>query len=421
MSKQAVSEAERDLEQDRPLHIILHCDQFAPMPAAAAYRMKTLAEAFVAAGDDVTVITSGLNQSYGEYFPQGMKIEYVPTVSLGKKKTLARRIRNMLSFSLGSLSAARRCGEADVLISSIPTPFVGLAGWWIAKKKRAKFVLDVRDIWPEVAIEMDVFSNNCFYSRLFRKISDFLYHKADAITVVSPGKVNKIANKLRDDDKIKLFSNGFDEEITQLGEDNNIIEKYDFDHNSTCVYIGNLGLAQNLSVLLDAAEKLRSEHLQFLIFGKGAEEQLLRDRVEKEGLKNVRICGLLEHHLVPTVLRHASISYIPLKTAAMRDSVPTKLYESLGLGCPVLLVAEGDAADVIAETGFGRSISPDDADQVALVLKDMLLHYDSLMERQDDAIRIVRSKYSRQKIAIQYVRYIKQMMKGKEEIPAWSM
>ena len=268
---------------------------------------------------------------------------------------------------------------------------------------------------------MGVFSEDGFYSRLFRIISNFLYRKADAITVVSPGKAEKIAEKLRDDGKIKLFSNGFDEEITQFEDDINVIQQYDLNHKSTCVYIGNLGLAQNLGVLLDAAGKLRSEHLQFLIFGTGAEERLLRDRIEKEKLKNVRICGVLEHHLVPAVLRHASISYISLKTAAMRDSVPTKLYESMGLGCPVLLVAEGDAADVVTETGFGRSISPNDADQVALVLQDMLSHYDSLMERQNDAMRIMRAKYSRQEIAMQYAEYITQIMKGKEEIPAWSM
>lgn len=407
-------------EGNRPLRIILHCDQFAPMPAAAAYRMRSLAEAFAAAGDEVTVITSSLNQNYGEYDAQGMMIQYVPTAPLGRK-TLVRRILNMLSFALGSVSAARRCREADIVLSSIPTPFIGLVGWWIARKKRAKFVLDVRDIWPDVAIEMGAFSENGLYSRVFRRISDFLYRKADAITVVSPGKVEKLTKKLHSGEKIKLFPNGFDEEVTSFGEDIEVVQKYGLNKKPTCVYIGNLGIAQNLGALLDAAGKIPPDRMQFLLFGKGAEEQLLRQRIENERLHNVHLCGILEHHLAPIVLRHAAISYIPLKTAAMRDSVPTKLYESMGLGCPVLLVAEGDAADLVAETGFGISISPNDADQIADVLQDALEHYDSLVRQRNYAMYFIRENYSRRNIAVRFELFLHQITERKEETPEWSM
>ncbi len=83
----------------------------------------------------------------------------------------------------------------------------------------------------------------------------------------------------------------------------------------------------------------------------------------------------------------------------MKDSVPTKVYEALGIGCPVLLVAEGDSADIVADAGLGRSISPDAPEKLVGVFDDMIDHYNDYDAHRDEAIRLMHDKYSRQKIA----------------------
>ena len=126
---------------------------------------------------------------------------------------------------------------------------------------------------------------------------------------------------------------------------------------------------------------------------------MLEKKAQEEGLTNVRFCGPIEHSKVFSVLSKAKLSFISLKTSKMKDSVPTKVYESLGIGCPVLLVAEGDSAEIVEEAGLGIHISPDNTDQLVDRFDEMIDHYDDYLVHRDSAIHLMHSKYSRQKIA----------------------
>ena len=185
--------------------------------------------------------------------------------------------------------------------------------------------------------------------------------------------------------------------------DQSIVDKYELDKKFTCVYIGNIGLAQGLGALLDVAAKTKHKDVQFLIFGMGAEKAVLEKRAADEGLTNVRFCGVIEHSKVPSILSRAKLSFIPLKNSNMKDSVPTKIYESLGVGCPVLLVAEGDSVGIVKESGLGKSVSPDDtAESLTAVFDEMIDNYGSLEAKKEEAKKLMLEKYSRQKIAAEF-------------------
>ena len=141
---------------------------------------------------------------------------------------------------------------------------------------------------------------------------------------------------------------------------------------------------------------------QFLCFGMGAEKEMLEQRVKDEQLTNVKFCGVLEHSKVFSVLSHAKISFIPLKNSNMKDSVPTKIYEALGIGCPVLLVAEGDSAAIIDDAGLGCHLSPDHTENLTEVFDDMIDRYDEIAAKKASAMALMRNKYSRQKIAADF-------------------
>ena len=108
-------------------------------------------------------------------------------------------------------------------------------------------------------------------------------------------------------------------------------------------------------------------------------------------------CGTLKPEEVPSILCSAQLSFIPLKSAEMKDSIPTKLYEALGLGCPVLLMAEGDSCAILDETGLGRHLSPDHPEQLGAVFDELVDEYDDILTRREDAKALIRNKYSRQK------------------------
>ena len=312
------------------------------------------------------------------------------------------RLGNNLGFALSSWIRSRKAGPADVVITTSPPVLTSLAGWAIARSKRAKLVYDVRDVWPDVAVEIGSFSEGSLYYRVFKAITDFMLRRADAVTTVSPGKMEKLRSKLPPDQwhKLWLAENGLDESFLQQEEDPDAVEKYGLEDRFTCVYIGNIGLAQGLEHFIRLAETADPEKFQFILFGDGAERRRLEVLAAEKGLSHVRFAGAVSSRTVLTVLRHAAMTYIPLVNANLKDSIPTKTYEAMGAGCPILMAAEGDAPALLAETGFGRSISPDEIQRLPEVFRQFCEEYDSIIARRADAMRIAVEVHSRQKIAL---------------------
>ncbi len=379
------------------MRVLLHTEEYLPTTLACAIRMDVFASQLRALGHEVTVLTGSNNLDRGKKNGRPSGVIYAPAIKMRKKTTLMRLLSN-LSFAASSVCCAAGAGKFDVVITTSPPPLISISGWLIAKLKGAKLVYDVRDIWPDVALEMGSFTEDSLACRVFRSISDFMYRKANLITTVTPGKVQSIRAKLSENvrDKVRLISNGYDLRNDAESTDETAVGKYDLRNRFTCVYIGNVGLAQGLDSLLEIAAKTKHRDVQFLIFGNGAEKDTLENQAKEHGLNQVHFCGNLPHAQVAPVLTHAKISYIPLKSEKMKDSVPTKLYESLAQGCPVLLAAVGDAADLLAASGLGRSVSPDHMEEIVAAFDEMVEHYDTIGQNRQTAMQMIREKHSRQ-------------------------
>ncbi len=402
------------------MKILIHTDEYYPTAQACSYRMRTMADVFIDLGNEVVVIASSANKGNGTVEQRREKILYSPTIRM-KKKTPVMRMLNNLSFGFTSVFTALRAGKVDVAITTSPPPLVSISGWIIAKCKGAKLVYDVRDIWPDVAIEMGNFTEDSTYCKVFRCIARFMYKHADWVTTVSPGKVEKIKKYVisvggkkagtNHVGKVKLVANGFDESVNNSAIDKELIARYELDKKFTCVYVGNIGLAQGLGALLDMAEQSNHKEVQFLLFGKGAEKDMLEQQAEKRGLNNVHFCGVLPHEKVYTLLSYAKISFISLKNSNMKDSIPTKVYEALGIGCPVLLVADGDSCDIVNESQLGRCVSPDHTEDLAEVFDEMVENYSAYSTQRTGAMKLMREKYSRQQVAIGFEKQLHELLK----------
>lgn len=393
------------------MRVILYTEEYYPTCAACSYRMQVFADAFMQQGHTVTVITSARNKDNGNISGRKEKILYSPAIRM-KKKTTVMRLLNNLSFGISSLFTAMKAGKADVVIVTSPPPLSTPFGEFIARCKQARLVYDVRDIWPDVALEMGSFTEDSLFCKIFRRITNNLYKKSDLIATVSPGKVEKIKNKVANlpgrksgpehIEKVMLVGNGFDETILQDPIDQELIESYQLNDKFFCIYIGNIGLAQGLDSLLKIAKVTKHKDVQFLLFGTGAEKDMLEEKAKD--LANVKFCGVLPHEKVRSLLSAAKISFIPLKNANMKDSIPTKIYEALGNGCPVLLMAEGDSCDIVNASGLGMTVSPDDQEHLVTVFDIMVDNYSEYEGKKQQAMQLMVEKYSRQKIAERFVR-----------------
>lgn len=385
------------------MRILIHSDEYYPTCAACTYRMKVFADTFTEKGDQVTVICSSANKNGREKDLVGSeRVIYSPTIRM-KKKTTVMRLLNNASFAVTSIFAAMGAGKVDAVITTSPPPLVSISGWLIAKMKGAKLIYDVRDIWPDVALEMNSFTEDSLFCKVFRRITSFMYRHADMVTTVSPGKVEKLRKHIPDNpEKVRLIGNGFDRKVVEGVIDPAVSDAYDMDQKFTCVYIGNIGLAQSLDCVLKIARETAHKEVQFLIFGKGAEKEKLEQEAKEQGLDQVRFCGVLDHEKVFTVLKKAKVSIIPLKNANMKDSIPTKVYEALGLGCPVFLIANGDSCDIVKEAGLGTVLSPDDQDRMTEMFDQMIDSYDAYAAHREQAQQLMYHKYARQTIAADF-------------------
>ena len=388
-----------------PIRVLLLCEHYHPHADACAKRMRVMAEELTAFGCDVQVLASeaSLSEAGDGYVAPG-NVHLYPVFKMGTK-TVLNRLRNNWSEKAGSKHAARALGRFDVVVVTSPPLMLVLSGIEIARWASAKLVLDVRDIWPDVAYEMGSFSEGSVYGRFFDRLARRAYGEASLITTVSEGKAEKLRNQLPPEDaaKVRLVPNGLDMGFLQNEERPEIVGRYKLDEDRPCVYVGNLGLAQGLTTLLDIASERPGR--RFLLFGSGAEEGLLAEEIAARSLSNVELCGRVDARGVFTLLRHAACAYVPLKSSSMVDSVPTKLFEALGCGCPVLLAAQGNSAVIVEESGLGAVAPPEDG-RALLEAFDRVVGTEWTDGQRRAASKYVAASHSRQAAARRFARMV---------------
>lgn len=378
------------------MNVLIHMGDSYPNETPSAKRMRAFSDVLTARGHHVVVLAP-----YHDGNSDSLEnVVFCPTIRMKKKTTLMRML-NQVSFAVSSVFAAAKTGRADVVLTTSPPALIGPAGWIIAKCKHAKLVYDVRDIWPDVAWEMGSFEKDSFYSRIFESIRNFMLEHADLITAVSPGKVEKL-RAYNPKAEVAFVTNGLDEEFLNNAYHPEIAEKYGLGCGLNCVYIGNLGWAQGLMQLMHLAQRSREAGLQarFVLFGSGVEEDSLRQYAAEHQLSNVVFAGRLPNSEMYTVLRSAQMSFVSLVNENLKDSVPTKMFEALGVGCPVLLSAVGDAADILEECGLGIAVAPNDPEALWAAFRTMCENQEQFLDQRTHAKSVILSKYSRQKAAL---------------------
>ncbi len=392
------------------MNLLIHMGDSYPNESPSAKRMRAFSDVLRERGHKVTVLAPRSSNETGS----ADNVLYCATIALKKKTTLMRML-NQLSFAVSSIFVSLRAGKADMVLTTTPPALIGISGWLIAKGKGAKLVYDVRDIWPDVAWEMGSFAPESLYSRLFALIRNFMLKHADLVTAVSPGKVTKLES-YEPRAKVSFITNGLDEEFLKNQVNPEIRQKYGMEQGFHCVYIGNLvwshGLKNSLFLAVTALEA--ELDAAFHLFGNGVEEEPLKEYVQTHGLHNVVFSDRLPNAQMYTVLKSAQMSFVPLVNQNLKDSVPTKLFEALGVGCPVLLAAVGDAVQILEECGLGIAARPNDKKALWNAFLELYHHSHDYLKKQENAQRVILQKYSRQKAALALEKELLALMRDKQ-------
>lgn len=247
------------------------------------------------------------------------------------------RVLNYISFFVSSIIGSFWVGPCDVVIATSPPLSVALSGYIVAKFKRAKFIFDVRDLWPESIIEYG-YAKEGFVTKILTKISDYLYEKSDNILCVTPGiKHYLIKRKNIKKDNVSLLVNSVD---TKFFKPNKIKKIYDIS------YIGNIGTAYDFELILNIAKIM--SNAKIVLVGEGEKRRYLEDRIEQSSIKNISLKKAVAYSAVPMHMSRTFIALVPyIETHLTSASIPSKIFEYLACGIPVIAVGRGDIKKVI--------------------------------------------------------------------------
>ncbi|MGO9018932.1 MAG: glycosyltransferase family 4 protein [Syntrophobacteraceae bacterium] len=413
------------------MHILFLTHYFPPEVNAPASRTFENTKRWVDAGHKVTVLTCAPNHPRGILYPgyknrlfqwdtlEGIRILRVFTF-LSPNAGFMRRTLNYFSYMLSATLLSTLVGKVDIVVSTSPQFFCGMAGLWVSLLKRKPWVLEIRDLWPEsiMAVRQVI---NPILIRFLEGLTTFLYKSADHIISVTHSFTQHIAKRGISGERISVLTNGVD--LAQFQP----VSKKDFIRRGNgrtelagkfvVSYIGTHGMAHGLETVLLAAEILRpNDRILFLLVGDGAERGNLLNKRNKAGLENVLMFPQQPREKVPGFLALSDACMVLLKKKDIFETViPSKIFEAMGMERPVILGVAGESKGIIEEADCGICIEPENPQQLAdAVLK--LFNDPGLAARMGrNGRRRVIAAYNRETLAGIYLDILDRVSKVQDE------
>ena len=358
------------------MHVLFLTDNFPPEVNAPASRTFEHCREWVKAGHRVTVITCAPNFPKGKVFDgyrnrlwQRETVEGIEVIRVWSYITanegFLRRILDYQSYMLSATIASLFVRKVDIIVGTSPQFFTACAAYASSRLKFKPYVFELRDLWPETIKAVGAMKNG-FAIRLLERLELFLYRKArKVISVTKSFKANLIRRGI-DSSKIEVVTNGVDiSQFTPRPKDAALTRELGLEGKFVAGYIGTHGLCHGLETLVCAAERLRGTGIVFLFLGDGARKQFLREMAAEKRLDNVIFIDSVPKAEVPRYWSILDVSVIHLQKAELFTTViPSKLFESMGMGLPVLHGVEGESADIVREEGAGIPFEPENVDQL---------------------------------------------------------
>lgn len=353
------------------MRILIVTQHYHPETMATGRRARELAEDFAAAGHAVTVLAGRPNHptSRGAQFrgvprherPDArLEVIRVPALS-GPGGAPARRLLTYATFAAASVlrgALARRSFDAVVAISPLPT---GLAAALIATAKRAPLVFDLQDVWPESAAIAGVLRKGAAFNTIER-LERGLYQRAAAITVITEGFKRRLTAMGIDPAKTHFVPNGVEVGLFETASAQGVADRFGLPAGFRVMFAGNMGLMQDLDTVLDAARLLpRESDVSFVLVGDGVRRPHLEQRIAAEGIAHVTLVPPQPRAAIPGLMASADATLVCLVDRPLfAITVPSKTYECMAAGRPVLCGVAGETRMLVEQAGAGIAYAPGD-------------------------------------------------------------
>jgi glycosyltransferase involved in cell wall biosynthesis len=376
------------------MHILFLTDNFPPEVNAPASRTHEHTRQWAVADEQVTVITCAPNFPQGRVFDgwrnrlwQQEVVDGVRVIRVWSYITanegFARRVLDYLSFMAMAFVASLLVRRVDVVVGTSPQFFTAVAAWAVGALKRVPFVFELRDLWPESIKAVGAMKESTAI-RWLEKLELFLYRRAALIVSVTHSFRDTLIRRGIDGAKIEVITNGVDTtRFSPRPKDTALVQELGLEGCFVAGYIGTHGLAHALDTLLAAmhhlAQRPDGADIHLLLLGDGARKAALKAEAERLRLTNVRFIDTVPKEQVARYWSLLDVSVIHLRrTELFTTVIPSKLFECMGMGIPVLHGVAGESAEIVRREDVGLVFEPENVEQLVAGL---------LRLKADDALR----------------------------------
>lgn len=420
------------------MNILLVHQYFLEEDDPGGSRWNEITRSWTDAGHHVTVLAGMIHANgtekrpeyKGLYFKQrqqGNVNVWRCHVSESYNKHFMGRLWGYFSFMISSLWAGlfKAGAKYDVVIVTSPPLFVGFSGYLLSRIKRMPLVFEVRDLWPESAIDTGVLKNGLII-RLAYWFEKFIYRKAALINVLTPA----FYKALRDQKQVPESKLIFIPNAADFSLSDHLLSSFDtvafrrlhgLENKFVITYVGAHGVANHLEQVLDAGKQLEDTPVLFLLIGQGMEKARLQKLAADRGLSNVRFLDPVpKQEVFKYILASDMGASVLKKVDTFKTVYSNKTFDYMACKKPILMAIDGVSRELVETAAAGSYVEPENTAEYSRVIRAYLQDPRRLAQEGENGFRYAKANFDRQVLAARYLEYLQQkVFKSKVVENAW--
>jgi colanic acid biosynthesis glycosyl transferase WcaI len=300
----------------------------------------------------------------------------------------------------------------DILIVPSPPLTIGISAWVVARMRRARFIYNVQEIYPDIAVNLGALRNRAVI-RALEGVERFIYDRAAAVTVIAPRMRRRLLEKGVEPKKVDVLPNFVDTaDFTPGSKRNSFSVEWNAADCFLVTYAGNLGPAQGLETFIDAAALIQDQpNVRCMLIGAGISEASLQARIEMHGLTNVELVPHQPYSRVPEIYAASDVCLVAQAALTGADAIPSKVYRIMASARPIIACTDpvSDLAQLVDEAGCGVIVEPGSPEALAVAIRQAVRDPDEWRRMGMAGRNFVERHYARERVTNRYHQLVERL------------
>ena len=396
------------------MHLLIVTQYFPPETGALASRWGDFSKILVKKNHNVTILCESPHYPNSHYYTgfknsfydtseeiPGLKVIRVKAYA-SDRKTIIKKLLHYFVFMISAILNVRRIKKFDHLIISSPPLFTGVIGLFIKKFYKKKYWLDVRDLWPDSALQLGQIKKGLVY-KWGKYLEKKIYNNSKGFIFPVPGfefYFSKFSNEISNKPMINLMNGVSAEFIKNANE-----SKTKRDENFTVLYSGNMGLAQDLTTIIKAAVLLKNYDIYFKLIGQGVCKSEIIEIAKP--LNKISFHDPMTREELIDHISKSSVCLVPLKKKEIFNfALPSKMFEYMACKKPIIVGVNGEAKDLVNISKSGTHVYPEDPRMLSKAILNYFHNHGKILEHGSNGLSYITKNLEKEVLILNLIQKI---------------